>query len=153
MAKRAHISVTTKLAAALLTIRRPNENGELVPVIAFEEAQKLTAAQIISRFEFNHYPIPHALGGPDAPWNLEPLPKAEHRQITADVDIPRIAKVKKISKAEEEFRRRLLAKTEPPAFSETTDPDLDAGRRERRERRSKWPKRSFGRKTTERRNG
>lgn len=110
---RRHISLTTKLAAALLTIRRPNENGDLVPVIPHEEAKRLTAEEIISRFEFQHGPIPHAFDGPAVHWNLEPLPKAEHREITAKIDIPRIAKAKRIGKAEEEFRRRLLAKREP----------------------------------------
>lgn len=110
---RRHISLTTKLAAALLTIRRPNENGELVPVISFEEAQKLTDAEIIAKYHFDHYPIPHALGGPDRAWNLQPLPKDTHGEKTAKIDIPRIAKAKRIGKAEEEFRRRLLAKREP----------------------------------------
>jgi hypothetical protein len=133
---RKNLPLKTKLASALLTIRRPNENGELVPVISFEEAQKLTAEQIISRFEFNHYPVPHAFDGPAEPWNLDPTPKAEHREITAKIDVPRIAKAKRVGKAEEEFRRRLLAKASPDA-----ELDRQAGKAKR-----KWPKRSFGRK-------
>src|SRR5688572_5207602 len=56
MSARRHISLTKKLASALLTIR-VEENGKLVPFIDHETAKTLTAAQIISLFHFDHYPI------------------------------------------------------------------------------------------------
>lgn len=77
---------------------RPDENGNMVPVISYEEAKRLTEDEIISRFHFDHYPVPKALDGPDEPWNLKPLPVADHREKTAKVDIPAIAKAKRIAK-------------------------------------------------------
>lgn len=111
-AKRAHIPYATKLASALLTIVRPDETGKFVPVISYEEAQKLTAEQVISRFRFDHYPIPHAQGGPDHHSNLVPRPTAEHEERTAKLDIPQIAKTKRLAKEQEVFRARLLAKAD-----------------------------------------
>jgi len=110
MRKRGHISNETKLAAALLTIVRPNEAGEMVPVIPYEESKRMTAKQIISRFRFDHYPIRHEAGGPDKPWNLTPLPTKEHEIKTAKVDIPQAAKIKRLAPEVEEFRRKVLAK-------------------------------------------
>src|SRR4051812_26058654 len=88
--KRKHVSLKTKLAAALLKMLKADDAGVLRPVIPFDEAKTLTADQIISRFHFNHHPIPHAHGGPDEPWNLDPEPVEHHREITAKIDIPRI---------------------------------------------------------------
>lgn len=110
MSPRAHIPLKVKLAAALLQMLRPDENGKLVPVIPHEDAKHMTADQIISLFNFDHTPIPKAHGGPDAPWNLEPRPILEHRRKTAKVDVPMIAKTDRIIDAQAEFRRRLLAK-------------------------------------------
>jgi hypothetical protein len=42
---------------------------------------------------------------------LTPRAKAKHREKTAKQDIPQIAKTKRLEKATEEFRRKLLAKT------------------------------------------
>lgn len=124
MSKRAHISDRTKLAATLLQMLRPNDAGQLVPVIPHEHARLMTADQIISLFHFDHYPLCKADGGPDEPWNLEPRPIREHREKTAKVDVPQMAKTRRVVKSHEDFRRRLLAK--------------DAG--EPREK-SRWPKR------------
>lgn len=107
---RGYISLKTKLASALLTIVRPNAEGKLEPVIPHEEAKGLSADEVISRFDFHHYPIPHAHGGPDEHWNLEPMPRSLHREITAKIDIPRIAKTKRLSKSQEEFRRKVMEK-------------------------------------------
>lgn len=103
-------TLSEKLASALLTMKKVDDSGAVVPIIGFEEAKTLTAKQIISRFEFDHYPIPYAQGGPNEPWNLEPREKQEHREKTASRDIPQIAKTKRISAAHQEFVRRILAK-------------------------------------------
>jgi hypothetical protein len=108
--KRKHISLKVKLASALLKMLKAGEDGKLRPVIPFDESKTLSADQIISRFHFNHHPIPHACGGPDEPWNLDPEPVAYHREITAKVDIPRIAKEKRVIKGQAAHRLALNAK-------------------------------------------
>ena len=104
---RKSIPLKTKLAAALLTMRRPNDAGELELIISHDHAKLMSDDQIISLFHFDHYPIPHAHGGPDEAWNLEPRPIAEHREKTATVDQPMMAKVDRIVKRE-------AGKTKPP---------------------------------------
>ena len=110
MTKRKAISLRTKLAAALLQTLRVDETGALVPVIPHDQAKTMTEDQIISAFELDHYPKPVALGGDNHPSNLTFLPRADHRKKTAKQDIPAIAKVKRLSRNEAEFRARLLAK-------------------------------------------
>lgn len=107
-----HISLAKRCAAALLTMRTLDENGELVPLIPDEHARQMTAEQIISLFHFDHCPIPEFLDGPTEPWNLKPKMIAEHRIKTAKKDIPTYAKVVRLSAAQEEFRKSLLAKAE-----------------------------------------
>lgn len=96
MSSRAHIPLKTKLAAALLTMLRPDDNGKLVRIISHEEAKRLTADQIIARFHFDHWPIRKADGGPDQPWNLEPRPIAEHQDKTDKIDKPQLAKQRRL---------------------------------------------------------
>jgi vacuolar-type H+-ATPase subunit I/STV1 len=122
---RKHISLKTKLAAALLQMRK-EVDGKLELIIPHEEAKTLTADKILERFDFHHYPITHAEGGPDEPWNLEPVERAKHREITAKVDVPGIAKRKRVTEVHEEFRRRMLMP-----------------RDERPPKRSKWASRPF----------
>jgi hypothetical protein len=110
MAKRPHVSLKTKLAAALLTMVRPDDTGNLVPVIAHEHAKKMSPEQIISLFNFDHYPIPHAHDGPAEPWNLVPRLIREHRVKTATRDTPAIRRVQRVAPENEAFRQRLLAK-------------------------------------------
>jgi hypothetical protein len=80
---------------------------------------------INSLYQFHHN-IRHAEDGGDHFSNLEPMLIAPHRERTRKVDIPAIAKGKRLTLKHEEFRRRLLAKeagqSRPP---------------------SRWPKRSF----------
>lgn len=94
--KRPHISLETKLAAALLTIVRPDENGVMRTVVSYEESKTLTAKQIISRFALDHYPVRYADGGASEPWNLLWRPCAEHDEKTRTIDVPEIAKGKRI---------------------------------------------------------
>lgn len=108
--KRAHVPLKVKLAATLLQMKRMDANGQLVRVISHEEAKSLTADQIISRFQFDHFPIPHAEGGPDAPWNIDPSPTPEHREKTAKVDVPQIAKSKRLRADEAEHQDAMASK-------------------------------------------
>ena len=120
MSARAHISLRTQLAAMLLTIRVEDEEGKLVPFIDYETAKQLTPEQICSLFQIDHYPVRKEQGGSDAPWNLVFRPIMAHRHKTATKDIPEIAKGHRITAANEEFRRKMLAKVgraedgEPP---------------------------------------
>jgi hypothetical protein len=81
--------------------------------IPYKDAKAMHVSQIISLFEFDHDPIPHAHGGPSLHFNCMPRLRAGHRLKTAKIDIPMIAKVKRVSKAEQEFRQRILAKGVP----------------------------------------
>ena len=84
-------------AAVLLTIVRPDDDGILRRVISLADAQKMTADQIISLFQFDHWPIRFSDGGPSEPWNLEPRPIIEHRRKTAKRDAPEMKKYRRIS--------------------------------------------------------
>lgn len=123
--KRAHIGLKTKLAAALLHMKRYHL-GRWENIITHEEAKTLTADEIIARFHFDHFPIPHAEGGTDHPSNLDPVLIADHQEKTAKIDVPGIAKRKRVSKAHEEFQRRMLVP-----------------RADRELKKSKWAKRPF----------
>src|ERR1035441_241749 len=106
MRKRKYISLEVRLAAALLAIThfRLNPYGMFHDaVIPRDVAERLTAKQIIRRFHFDHYPVPHAHGGSDHPSNLTPLPVVVHRTKTAKVDIPMIAKTKRVAAAHKDF--------------------------------------------------
>lgn len=111
---RKSISLSVKLAATLLMLT----DADGSPLIPHEHAKLMSADQIISLFQFDHYPIRHEAGGPDEPWNLVPRMIVPHRIKTAKIDIPEAAKIKRIVPAEEEFRRRMLAKGSP-------EPDAD----------------------------
>ena len=103
MAKRGHISLKTKLVAALSAL-----------FLTHDEARALSEDQVLSLVVWDHYPIPHAEGGEDTHYNLTPLLIASHREKTAKIDVPGIAKRKRISKAHEEFRRNLLTRSAWP---------------------------------------
>lgn len=137
MTKRAHIPLKTKLAAALCQMLR-EEGGKLVPVIPYDRAKTMSADQIVAEFDFDHYPIMKANGGPDEPWNLVPRPREDHRRKTsggatkarAKGDVTEISRAKRLQNDQAEFRRRILEKA--------------PGEKPKRE--SKWPKRGFGKK-------
>ena len=119
MAPRKKIPDRTKLAATLCQMLRPNEAGELVPIIDYESAKQMTEHQILSLFHFDHYPTPVNQGGKDVHHNLVPRPILEHREKTAKVDVPMAAKAARLSAEQEEFRRAMLRKAgqgwaEPP---------------------------------------
>ncbi len=97
-----------KLAAALA----------IIAGVPYEHRKLMTADQIISLFQFDHDPIPHAapFNGPAVHWNCTPrlingesLAGIGHREKTK-TDVSEIYKTRRISAAHEEFRQRLLAK-------------------------------------------
>lgn len=140
--KRKSLSLKTKLAATLLQMRRPDATGKLVPVISFDEAKTMTADKILARFHFDHDPIPYAHGGPDEPWNLTPLPVADHRDKTANRDVPQIAKTKRITRKQEKFRQRMLAKDQGKPRSKGRIPSRPFQSRRGKDR-PEWPGRGF----------
>lgn len=95
--KRGHISYKTKLAAALRELAQ----------IPHAHAKLMTADNIISLFQFHHIEY-HADSANDAHYNLDPTLIRAHRKRTAKIDVPQIAKTKRISVAQAEFRQRLL---------------------------------------------
>jgi hypothetical protein len=109
MKPRKKLPLKTKLASALLQMVKPDEEGRFVPVIPYEAAKTMTADQIIGHYQFDHG-IHHALGGSDEPWNITPRPTKAHREKTAKIDIPAIAKTKRLSRVNEELQREVLAK-------------------------------------------
>lgn len=108
--RKAHIPAKEKLAAALLMCMRPDESGKLVRLISHEEAKHMTADQIISLFQFDHFPITEQQGGQAVAWNLEPRPIIEHRKKTATVDTPARAKAKRLAKKEAQHQAVMAAK-------------------------------------------
>lgn len=99
MTRRAHIPVKVELAAALLAL------GD----VPYEHAKLMTAEQIRSLYDFHHN-IRHAEDGTIHFSNLEPMLRPAHRERTAKIDIPAIAKGKRIRRREGEYRSRVLAK-------------------------------------------
>jgi hypothetical protein len=102
--KRRHIPLATKLAAALLALGH----------IPYEEAKKLSAKEIIARYQFDHWPILHAIDPVDEPWNLRPLLIAEHWEKTRK-DVGVVAKVKRLARWRENGARLTLYRVVPSA--------------------------------------
>ena len=123
--KRQAPNISQKCASALLQLK--TDKGEYL--IPWEHAQMMTVTQILSLFQWDHYPIRVEAGGSNHPSNLVPRLIAEHRAKTSNTDIPEVAKIKRITAAEKEFQSRLFAKTsgEPKP-------------------KSRWPSRSMGRR-------
>ena len=95
MAKRGYISFKTKLVAALCQMRH-EVDGKLELILTHDHAKALSEDQILSLFHWEHGVIPHAEDGPDCHWNLEPMLIAPHRKKTREVDVPGIAKRKRV---------------------------------------------------------
>lgn len=100
------MNLSTKLASALLAMR--GEDGAFL--VPYEDAKLMSADQIISLFQFDHYPIRKADGGPDAPWNLVPRFILAHREKTAKKDAPEMAKDRSIAAAHANHVDRIQAK-------------------------------------------
>ena len=97
MRERSYIPLKVQLAAALLQL--PGDDPDR-PAVPYEAGKIMSPDQIIGLFELDHWPIPKAEDGPDEPWNLHWRLTAAHRAKTAKVDIPTIAKTKRLAKKE-----------------------------------------------------
>lgn len=111
---RKHISLKTKLAAALFAL-------EHVP---YEHAKLMTPDQIISLYHFDHG-ILHAIEPIDEFWNLTPRLIAPHKEKSRK-DTSTVAKVVRIEKKWASFTKAMAEGTKPP------------------KRVSRWPKRKMG---------
>ena len=72
--------------------------------------------KIIGVAEYDHYPIPAALGGSNELSNCRVLMKKHHRQITAEKDVPAIAK------SQRGFEKRIGARKTKRPFPKRIDP-------------------------------
>ena len=97
MSKRKQPSLSTKLASALLALGQ----------IPYDDAKQMTAAQLISLYNCDHG-IFHVHDGPPDFWNLTPRLIQAHRVKTATIDVPAIAKGKRIRRKEEEHLAQML---------------------------------------------
>lgn len=122
---RGHISFKTKLVAALCQMRH-EVDGKWELILNHDEAQALSEDQILSLFQWEHGVIPHAEGGPDAHWNIEPMLIVPHRVKTRTIDVPGIAKRKRVFKGHVEHTRT-----------------MQTPRDEREPKKSKWASRPF----------
>lgn len=91
-------TLSERYASVVLTLKW----GDGTPVVERERAKGMTAAEIIDAFEgqveFDHG-VHVAIDGSNHPTNLTPMLTAAHRDKTNKVDIPQIAKTKRIRKS------------------------------------------------------
>ena len=78
--------------------------------VPYEHAKQMTAEQFLSLYEWDHYPIPRAEGGSDHFTNLVPLLRSDHRKKTAKLDVPRIAKNKRVGSKHQAHLERMKQK-------------------------------------------
>lgn len=124
--RRAHIGLKTKLCSALCQMLR-EVDGKLEPIIPYDLAKQMTEDEVLAIFDWHHN-VPKAHDGPDTHWNIAPMEKAPHRKRTAEIDVPTIAKSKRIVKAHDAHQKIMAAKV--------TGIEPEPGRRAR-----SWPSR------------
>lgn len=115
MRQRSYIPYPERLAATLACLLPQEQRDDL-------RRRKVGRDVVIGLFDFHHVAF-HAAGGSDEWFNLHPMPTHEHKERTAKIDIPAIAKAKRLTRDQQEFCRRILAK--------------EMGRNDRP--KSKWP--------------
>ncbi len=101
MGNRKSIPLKIQLAAALLQLG--DEKGERL--IPHDHAKLMTAEQIISLWQKDHYPIRVADGGVDEPWNITWRLRHPHKVKTATIDQPQMAKQRRIRAREAEHKQ------------------------------------------------
>lgn len=113
------------------------------PLVDREWARGKTAEEVIAKFEslvdFDHN-APLKGGGSNAPANIVALTKATHLEKTK-LDVPRIAKGKRLSKEHEAFRQRMLAKSSNDL--EPLEPLKKKWQSRKMEGKSSWPSRGL----------
>lgn len=81
--------------------------------IPHEHQKLMHEDQVISLIERDHWPVPVAEGGANHHSNVWARLIADHREKTRKVDVPAIAKGKRIRNAETVRRFKAVAKTDP----------------------------------------
>jgi hypothetical protein len=97
MSRGREANLTERLAACLLMLKRGN--GEPLIPVDRETAKGMTAREIVSMVDFDHE-ILKRIGGTNHPTNLTPRLRSEHREKTAKVDQPVIAKARRYERLE-----------------------------------------------------
>lgn len=103
--KRKHPNMSEKLASALLEVQRLR--GDPIPR---EHAKAMSAQMICSLYQFDHDAGYACHGTDNHPTKLTPLLRPEHREKTAKIDQPAIAKCARLTPEHEDFQKRVLAK-------------------------------------------
>ena len=93
----------------MLEIDRLQNGGLRIP---YEHTKAMSTEQICSLWAFDHWPVRKADGGTDHPSNLTPRMITAHREKTAKVDVPEMAKSKRIRRKEEAHSARMGASTD-----------------------------------------
>lgn len=134
MTKRRPPNKTEKLAAVLLMIKRGDK--WLIP-----EPQRSSgdAKAICACVQWDHL-SPHAVSADDRPQNYDPKSPEDHLAKTK-VDVKRIAKGKRLARKQEEFRRKLLARSGQLPRIDVRG-GMDGGQPHKKPKRT-WPKRPF----------
>lgn len=123
-------TMAEKLGSALLELQRLRGDP-----IDREHAKMMHAEQICSLFQFDHAAGYACHGVGNHPAMLTPLFIAVHREKTAKIDVPAIAKGKRVAGGHETFRARVLAKgeqQEAPRRTKKGNRPMPGGRGDRR---------------------
>lgn len=105
MSKRKQPNMTEKLASALLEMQRLR--GDPIPR---EHAKQMSAKMICSLYQFDHDAGFVCHGAGNHPTEMTPKLRPEHKEKTAKIDQPAIAKCDRISPEHEAFKARMLAR-------------------------------------------
>lgn len=100
---RPHINLETKLASALL----------IVGQIPHDHAKLMTAKQVLSLFQWHHYPIPKDNDGPDVHWNIQPEFIKPHREYEATTGTPQRAKADRLAAGRKPSAHKIPARVNP----------------------------------------
>lgn len=115
MSARGYISLKEKLASVLCQSLVDDGTGRFVPRIPHDEAKLLTADQVLSLFQWDHYPKRKTDGGTDEHHNLMARFTRAHRTKTATIDVPQIRKADRLRRANDAAVNRLLAREPKPS--------------------------------------
>lgn len=124
--RRKQPTLTDKCASALLALGH----------IPYNDAKLMTASQIISLYHFDHG-MRHAEEGPAVFWNYTPRLIQAHREKTNKIDLPEIAKNKRIIRAFDEHKAAMALKWIIP--TQRQEEAMSKPRQKIPQRANPWP--------------